>query len=66
MLAKAQMVRQDDELILTLANGRIQRFARAYVHDLKEARYLAAQKRAQGYRVVSLNYDDAELAQAAQ
>lgn len=64
MLAKARMVHQGDDLILTLANGETQRFARAYVRDLKEARYLAAQKRAQGYRVVSLSYDDAELAQA--
>jgi 4-amino-4-deoxy-L-arabinose transferase-like glycosyltransferase len=62
MLAKARTVRHGDELMLTLADGQTQRFARAYVLDVDDARRLAAQKRAQGYRVVSLNYDDAELA----
>jgi hypothetical protein len=64
-LAKAQSVRhvQPFTLELRYAGGRMQRFAYAYTSEPVTASRLARQKRAEGYRVVSIDYDVAALSE---
>ena len=62
-LAKARSVRHVGEwqFDLELPDGSIQRFVRIRPRYRKDAPQIAADWRAQGYRVISLNYDPEEL-----